>query len=384
MGIVSGKQLTEALQKAQAVGMVEESFKIGDCEVTLRNLRPDQYEGVIQECKDLEDVAYLNKWQEGHVCRSIVQINGVDLRDADFVEVEEPDPKNKGQVKTVKRELHDWLRRHVLSTWAKEAIYTTFRKFTDVIILAESSAKKDVKFVVAEETPEDQFRRLLGELKELESEVPPPLVRAALEEHGYTHFTQPQDVEALRNFDQNVPKPPAPETPPSAAPAPPPPAAPTSPPPPAAPPIAATPQASAIDPALRAAQIMRTRVPLNQQPVSVPDISQAPAAEAPVTYQPIPHHRVPSGADIGLPEGGISPSFNDERASAPVPVIPPGMMPPSNMPPGMAIPAPPPGSTPVPMLDQRGAHATDPRQLATIVNQPPHVGLNPKYRPHGQ
>ena len=92
MGVVSAKQLNEALAQAKSVGLVEEKFKMGDCEIAVRNLRPEEYESVVQECKDLEDLAYLNKWQEGHVCRSIIEINGVDLRDTDFVEVEEPDP----------------------------------------------------------------------------------------------------------------------------------------------------------------------------------------------------------------------------------------------------------------------------------------------------
>jgi hypothetical protein len=389
MGIVSAKQLTEALQKARSVGMVEETFTIGDCEVTLRNLRPDEYEAVLQECKDLEDVAYLNKWQEGHVCRSIVQINGSDLRDIDFVEVEEPDPKKQGATRQMKRELHDWLRKNILSTWGKEAIFTGYRKFTDVVFLAENKAKENVKFVVAEETAEDKYRRLLGELKELEPEVPPPLVRMALEESGYTHYTQPQDQEALKDFDKNVPKPEG-TPPPDAAPAAPAADAPPAPPPAApAPPIAAH---GPPDQATQLAQMMRQRVPLNQQPVSVPNLPVAPqdtpviqsVVPASAFIPVVPKHRMPPGVDIGLPDGGIPQVGLDDdlRAAPPIPVLPPGMAPPPGAPPGFIQP-PPPGAQ-VPMLTQKGAHMTDPRQLATIVNQPPRSGLNPKYRPHGQ
>ena len=59
-------------------------------------------------------------------------------------------------------------------------------------------------FIIAEETAEEKFRRVIGELKELESEVPPHLLRAILEENGYTFYTAPQDTEALRNLDHRV------------------------------------------------------------------------------------------------------------------------------------------------------------------------------------
>lgn len=396
MGIVSAKQLTEALQKARSVGLVEETFTLEECEITLRNLRPDEYEAVVQECTDLEDVAYLNKWQEGHVCRAIVQINGSDLRDTDFVEGEEPDPKNKGAMKNVKRELHDWLRKNILSTWGKEAIFTAYRKFTDVVFLAEKRAKEGVTFTVAEETAEDKFRRLLGELKEIESEVPPALLKAALEEHGYTFYTQPQDAEAVRNLEASVPPPPGPgseggSTPAAAAPATPPAAPPAA---PSAPPVAARPQQPvqqqqpATDPATRAAQIMRQRVPMNQTPVNVPDLPVAPTNPEEAVFRAVvpgvPQHRIPAG---GVDLNGsldMSPPTDDMRAAIPVPVLPPGMAPPPNMPPGTFAPAPSSGDSSVAMLDQRGVSATDPRQIATIVNKPPVSGLNPKYRPHGR
>ena len=66
MGTVSAKQLNTAMAKAKAVGMVEEGFTIGDCEVVLRNLRPDEYEAVVAETSELEDLTYLNAYQSAH------------------------------------------------------------------------------------------------------------------------------------------------------------------------------------------------------------------------------------------------------------------------------------------------------------------------------
>jgi hypothetical protein len=381
MGVVSAKHLTEALQQAKAVGLVEEKFKVGDCEVVLRNLRPDEYEAVVQECKDLEDLAYLNKWQEGHVCRSIVEINGVDLREADFVEVEEPDPKNRAQMRTVKREVHDWLRKNVLATWSKEAIFTAYRKFTDAVQLAENKAKEGVHFVVAEESAEEKYRRILGELKELEAEVPPPILEAILHENGYTFYTTPQDTEMLREFDQrhSDPQPaPAAEAPQAA---PPPVQAP-------APTPTRGPVAEKADPIQNVANIMRQRVPMNQQPVPIPEMPKAPievrepATSAPQYVSPPP---VAPPAMTGPPVvAGRIPAeaaMIDEalRAAPPQAVIPPGMVAPPNAPPGTFVS--PAERAPTPVLAQRGQQHTDPRGLASILEPRPAGGINPKFRP---
>src|SRR5580698_9713551 len=114
----SGKKLLAALEKARGVGIVEETFTVDDCEITLRSLRPDEYEEVLAECKELDDLPYVNAFQKGHIVRSIVGVNGSDLHDVDFVEDEVVDPKTK-QVKSIKVELHAWLRKNVVDTWGK-------------------------------------------------------------------------------------------------------------------------------------------------------------------------------------------------------------------------------------------------------------------------
>jgi len=381
MGVISARQLNEALQQAKAVGLVEEKFTLGECEVVVRNLRPDEYESVVQECKDLEDLVYLNNWQEGHICRAIVEINGVDLRTTEFVEVEEPDPKNKQATRTVKRELHDWIRKNILSTWSKEAIFTAFRKFTDAVQLAENKAKEGVTFIVAEESSEEKFRRLLGEVKEMESEVPPHILKAALEENGYTFFTAPQDQEALRDFDQKMsggspPPEESPQTSPQASPvaaAPPPQPAPSR-----------GPAPEKVDPIQQVASIMRQRVPLNQQPGIIPDMPKAPiVVQEPATAAPqavTPPVAVARAAAV--PVGKIPLEVDNItealRAAPPQAVLPPGVAPPPDALPGtFAAPA---DRAPA-VLSQRGQQHVDPRGLASILEQNPTAGINPKFRP---
>ena len=311
--------------------------------------------------------------------RKVIEINGVDLRDTDFVEVEEPDPKNKqGGTRIVKRELHDWIRKNIIATWSKEAVFTAYRKFSDVVQLAENKAKEGVTFIIAEETAEEKFRRVIGELKELESEVPPHLLRAILEENGYTFYTAPQDTEALRNLDHRVatgqaavPTPPAAETQEAQA-TPPPPqqAAATAPAPRTAPPVS-DPVANT---AQNIAQIMRQRVPLNQQPVPIPEMPKAPVVipESALPQQPAAVRQAPPASKIPMEAAQL----DDLRSAPPQAVLPPGMAPPSDALPGTF------GERPAaPVLAQKGQHHTDPRGLASILEQRPTSGINPKFRP---
>ena len=133
MGVMLARSLRESLKKAQNVGIVEERVQLfDDCEVAVRNLRPDEYESIHAEIKELDGMPYLFGFQKGHVKRAIVELNGQDLRDVQFVEDEEDDVKRPGQMKTIKLELADWLDKNILSTWGKEAIYIVYRKAAEI------------------------------------------------------------------------------------------------------------------------------------------------------------------------------------------------------------------------------------------------------------
>jgi hypothetical protein len=195
MGVMSARSLRESLKKAQNVGIVEERVQLfDDCEVVVRNLRPDEYEAIHAELKELDEIAYLNGFQRGHVKRAIVELNGQDLRDVQFVDEDEEDPKRPGQMKTVKLELADWLNKNVLFTWSKEAIYIVYRKVEDAVAKAEKRAKEGIEFLTPEETDEDKYRRLIGEVKDLEQNLPQKLVEKVLDEKGYMLKSTAEEV----------------------------------------------------------------------------------------------------------------------------------------------------------------------------------------------
>jgi hypothetical protein len=369
MGTLSARNLTEALSHARNIGLVEESFVLGDISVVVRNLRPDQYDSIFKECQGLADVEYLNAWQMGHVTRAICEINGLDLRDVTVVEDEEPDPKRQGQMRVVKQELHTWLRKQVLSTWSRESIYICYRKVADAIEAGEKKAQDGVAFRIPDESPEDKYRRLLGELKEVEEEVPEKILDAVLRENGMMRRSTQEEIDAAAaklaqvdvepmaaNPDPVVPEPSRPSPEPVRT------SEPEQPTP--------EPRRTAGPPSPdRMAQLLRNRVPMNQgvssetvQPVQqeqVPPLYVEPTRPAP------PAHAVPQtaltgrSAEAAALEGGLDALLAD-MANPPVNLQPQTQRPEVRV-----------GSNP----------KLDPQAAQAILDAPPVGGINPRFRP---
>lgn len=180
-----------ALQKAKGIGLVEESFTVGGCPIVLRNLRPEDYTALLDEIKELEDAEYIYAFQIGHLCRSIVEIAGVDLRNIEYVEAAD------AQGQDVSFERHEWLRKHVISTWGREAISTAYRKFLDVTYKADQASTDGITFVVPDENPEDQVKRLLGELKAVEDDLPKDVFERLLDLNGLVRKTSKEEFAAV-------------------------------------------------------------------------------------------------------------------------------------------------------------------------------------------
>lgn len=414
MRTLSAKKLS--LEKARHLGIYEEAVTIGDCELFLRNLRPDEYEKALADCSELEELAFVNAFQKAHVCRAICQVNGVDLRDVDYIEDEETDPKTN-KTKTVRVERHEYLRKHLVETWSKEVIFVAYRKFGEVVAEAEKKAKDGIQFRIAEESPEEKYRRLLGDLKEVEQELPEELSERILEEAGYLlrrsvdvarlaeAAQQGGDVEAEGHAANTQP---AVETAPAVAPA------------SASAPVA-TPQAAdgrsaapirvdTVDPV----KLMRERIPLHnvvqsapvgpQQPVAAPPAPQYHHAPAPVQPQPAP-----------VPEHYVDPATGFMVDSTGRRVQPPGSVPSAaQVPTGAPIPANiDPKSRTARIAREMGdeelapVHANpllagssvampagafvvggntppDPSTVKATLDQPPVGGINPRYRPHNR
>lgn len=369
---ISAKKLGEALSRATKVGIVEERFSIGDCEMVLRNLRPDEYQAVIDDCKDLEEVTYMYGYQSGHVARALVEMNGVNLRDVKYVEVEEEDPKTPGSVRAIKIELYKYVLDHVMNTWSKEAVFTSYRKFADVIQKAEEKAKEGIVFITPDETPEEKFRRLLGDLREVESDVPENILDKVLEEAGYMRRSTAEEVKAtMERADQLARERLEAEKAAQQG------AAQESPAAPAAPPAA--PSGTGVPRIIRtptADDVMRNRQPLNRQPVEVP--APPPMAGEPGSFdapqqQPFQQPHVPithskRAAEVAALEAEVGIAMVGNEA---VPVTKgPGGIPVASL-----------GQNDAPELARGGAEKQDVRQFHQIVERPPTAGLNPRFRP---
>jgi len=204
MAKLQAKKITEALKKAQRVGEVEIPFRVTGCDIVVRSLRPEEYEAATQAAQEFEDLQYINAFKREHLSRSICEINGESLREYDFVEVdiEEPDP-NTGRLaaKTVSLERHQFVSDYVLATWSREAVDTAFRKFNDVVAKSEQAATEGVEFTIPDETPEERYRRLLVEAKEIEGQVPFELVGRILDEVGYISKSSKDE---LKDVDQKL------------------------------------------------------------------------------------------------------------------------------------------------------------------------------------
>jgi hypothetical protein len=374
MGTISAKKITDALAKAKNVGIVEEEFTLDDCSLTLRNLRPDEYTAVLQECKELEELDYLYGYEKGHVSRAVVEINGLSFRDVEFIEVEEEDAQKPGKTKTVKLELHAYIRRTLLDSWSKEAIFTAYRKFGDVVKKAEDKAKAGITFIIPEESAEDKFRRVLGELKDIEDEIPSVLIDKVLDDYGFMRKSTAAEIKsAMEKADKlareaeaaaETEQPPPDEedsgTPPPAA------TAPAAPPPPQAPPPAAPPVAAAPT----SEDLMARRQPLNRAAMPVdPHNIQARLAQAQA-------HQPPATTPGVLTKAAEYAALETDAGLAVHPEL-------TNLPgPGEApIPVSPPQREEVAELRARGQEAVDAKAFHQIVEKGPSAGINPRYRP---
>ncbi len=299
MATLQATRILEALQRAKKVGKVEESIIIDGCSLVLSNLTPDDYEKINGELEGLEDVEYLNAFQLHHVSRAVVELEDQDLRDVDFIEDEVPSgrvllsasiPKKlgeellkkvresggegsiapDGETKLVKLERHEWIRTKVLSGWGCEAVLVAWRKFAEVVERAEEKTKEGIQFRIPEESSEERFRRLLGELKEVEDDLPFEIVRSVLSEAGYVSKSSAEELQAvekrMRKMAVEDEQPEAPEAQPE-------PVAPS----PQKPESVARPQPQV--PVKSPQEMMRQRQPLNRQPYP----PRAPTPQQPTT-----------------------------------------------------------------------------------------------------
>src|SRR5688572_9240673 len=263
MNIVKASRLQAVLDRARNAGQVEEVARIAGLDLVFSSLVPEAYNAILEELEDVPEKSYALCYQIEHVCRSIVQVDEQSFRGVKFIEVE-----GEQGGPPVKVELHQWLRDNLVATWSREMLTVAFRKVMDAIKAAEDRAYDGVQFRVADETDEEKYRRVLGELKEAGAELPEDLREAILKEEGLSTGTSKADLQDLesrvRTWTEPEPEPPPPEATPD----------------PRSAPIEPSPAATRPEPVrvpqqlLTAAEaptaVPTTRTPLNRTPIQEP------------------------------------------------------------------------------------------------------------------
>ncbi len=392
MATLKSKKLQEALKKARNVGRAEEPVIVDGCSLVLRSLAPKDYESIVGETEELEGIEYFQSYQMGHVCRSIVEIEGVDLRDVDFIEDDVPSghyvinatcskqkaeeakealaglginltmvpPDGSEGERTVLVERHEWVRERA-SSWSQEAIAVLYRKFSDVVKEGERRAREKVEFRVSDETDEDKFRRLLGEMKEASGLLPQDLTQKILEDAGYMPKSTPAELEEVtrraREFAIEQAQLKKEVVAAAAAPA-----APLVVQPPVAQPVVRAeplPEVLAAPPQDLQQELMerlRNRVPMNrtpmQAPVPVTSQSQAPAGVPPQIQSAMAESRA---AQIAALEGNLDPQLVAHE--------------PQGFPPQRETPE-----------LSRNIQKIDGKGVKTLIDQRQTGGLNPRFR----
>jgi len=421
MTTLAANRLTEALSKAKKVGTVEEGVTIMGCPIVLQTLRPQDYEDILAGIEDLEDVTYYNAYQLEHVSRALIEIDGHDLRDVEFIEDEAPAGflvwatvpneelaqkilKGVEQVggeaaisvdetkRTVKYERHEWVKKHILADWGREALVVAWHKFAELLVTADEQARDGIEFRIPDETSEDKMRRLIGELSATFEGLPPELVDKVLKDGGLMRSTATQEMKrATDRIDKlaqetaaaPVAGPPA-GGPPGPSPGGPQPEAPTQapsyhqrvpePPQPAAQPAQKpTPEPAPAGPTPTAQELMQRRQPLNRMAVQAPvpagtETNPTPAAPRAAVPDQLreaaQRHTAAMGgkrsAQIAELEGQVDPALVAEAET-------------------LAQQQPMPKAEDVPVLQK--ADPFIPGETAKIINQPPVAGFNPRFKP---
>ena len=406
MATLQATKVLEALRKAKRVGRVEDGVVIDGCHLVMQNLAPEDYDSINRETDELEEMEFLHAYQIGHISRAIVEIEGQDLRNTDFIEDEVPNgawavaayvaskdlaekyageikkaggkatvlPPEEGGSRTIKLERHEWLRDNLLSSWGREAVVVAWRKFAELLTEADERAKSGIKFKVPDETPEEQFRRLLGEIKEIEDDLPPELVKSILGDAGFLSKSSSEELEAvnerLRGMGgaEKAPQEPqeGPQEPAQASPVAPEPSA--TPQPQKAP--ERPPEAPQRAPEVSPADLMRRRTPVSQQvghspvPQAPPPTSAARAVKVPEQLRRAAEANVASmgrSAKIAALEAQVDPTLaaaaEDDQPRRPDP-------------------------SEVAVLSKK-AVPIDGAAIKDIVDRPPPVGINPRFKPPG-
>lgn len=189
MTTISASSISGALARAKGTGQVEEAVCIDGTDLVFRSLTAQENLELTASMAEVPDgPEYMAHFQLENVSRSLVEVNGVDLRECLFISIS-PDKKV---------EKHQYLKDELLSTWSKEAVYVACRKVLDLAEMADAKAQEGVSFKLEAETHEDELHRLLSKARDVGADVPDDIKEAILREYGFAPAVSEEELAQLR------------------------------------------------------------------------------------------------------------------------------------------------------------------------------------------
>lgn len=179
---LQARAIEKTMAKAFNLGISEDSFEVLGMAVTIQNLSEEEWQKALETTSDMEDMEVsLQTIRHQFIARAIVEIDGVSFRGVSSVELDEVDESNEPIV----LEKVEYLITQVFKTWPAEVHEVINAKFLDHTRLIENKAKNGIVFNTPQETPEDKFRSLLLEAKELQGQIPFDLSEKILLDTGF-------------------------------------------------------------------------------------------------------------------------------------------------------------------------------------------------------
>lgn len=189
---LQARSIEKSMAKAFNLGISEDSFEVLGVQITIRNLTAPEWQRALDSAQSSEDDVGVQDMRLQLLSRSVVELDGVSFRGVSSIELDELD--GKGNPKVIEKE--DYLIEHVFSTWPSEVQSIVNDKFFDLSREVEARAKLGVVFHTPQETPEEKFRALLIEAKDLQSQIPFDLSEKILKDTGFKEVKlQPSEFE---------------------------------------------------------------------------------------------------------------------------------------------------------------------------------------------
>lgn len=230
--VVQARQLRDSLSKVQSVARLEESFDIDGTVVVLTSPSVRDILRIAQTINGLsEDEEFSAEEQQYELIMSqlgyaVAEIGDLNLRDVDVIEDEAPAgtfvlevlaPTQAAatkavevlqklqlkatvtppdQVKSVRLEKVEWLRRNVFAGWGDAALTVAYQALSSLMRRAEERARANVKLAPINQTREEEIRQHIISAFEKMDSLPVELAMKILDDFGLQRATSKREADA--------------------------------------------------------------------------------------------------------------------------------------------------------------------------------------------